>query len=97
MEVVVVLRDVCQDTEAIRDLKSHHVFCIQQRWNSQLLFRNPERLQTTLLLLNRTEEAARGGILKADSLTHLYLLLFIFKCMYESVKTFYDVSYVIQK
>lgn len=29
VEVVVVLRDVSQDAEAVRNFKSHHVFCIQ--------------------------------------------------------------------
>lgn len=62
MEVVVVLWDIRQDTEAIRDLKRHHIFCIQQRWNSQLPLRNPERLQITLTLSNKTE--AHGGILE---------------------------------
>lgn len=40
MEVVVVLRDICQDTEAVRNPKSHHVFCVQQSWNPQLFFCN---------------------------------------------------------
>lgn len=44
VEVVVILGDVCQDAEAVGDLKSHHVFCIQQGRNSQLLLRNPEGL-----------------------------------------------------
>lgn len=62
MEVVVVLWDVCQDTEAVRDLKSHHVFCIQQCWNSQLLLRNLEGLQKTSALSNKTD-AAQGEFL----------------------------------
>lgn len=44
VEVVVILGDVRQDAEAVGDLKSHHVFCIQQGRNSQLLLRNPEGL-----------------------------------------------------
>lgn len=64
MEVVVVLGDICQDTEAVRNLKSHHVFCIQQCWNSQLLLRNCERLQITSTLSNKTEEA-QGGFLES--------------------------------
>lgn len=66
VEVVVVLRDVCQDAEAVRNLKSHHVFCIQQRRNSQLLLRNPERLQITSTLANKAEEA-RGAFLESTT------------------------------
>lgn len=49
MEVVVVLGNVCQDTEAIRNLKSHHVFCIQQSWNSQFLLCDTERQFVVLI------------------------------------------------
>lgn len=52
MEEVVVLRHVCEDTEAVRNFKGHHVVCIQQRWNSQLL-RDPERLQISSTLSNK--------------------------------------------
>lgn len=45
VEVVVILGDVRQDAEAVGDLKSHHVFCIQQGRNSQLLLRNTEGLE----------------------------------------------------
>lgn len=44
VEVVVILGDIRQDAEAVGDLKSHHVFCVQQGRNSQLLLRNPEGL-----------------------------------------------------
>lgn len=44
VEVVVILGDIRQDAEAVGDLQSHHVFCIQQGRNSQLLLRNPEGL-----------------------------------------------------
>ena len=47
MEVVVILRDVGQDAEAVGNPKSHHVVCIQQRWNSQLILGHTECLQTT--------------------------------------------------
>lgn len=47
VEVVVILGDISQDAEAVGDLESHHVFCIQQGWNPQLLLRNPEGLKTT--------------------------------------------------
>lgn len=45
VEVVVILGDVSQDAEAVGDLKSHHVFGVQQGGNSQLLLRNPEGLE----------------------------------------------------
>lgn len=47
MEVVVILGHIGQDAEAVGDLKSHHVLCIQQGRNSQLLLRNPEGLEIT--------------------------------------------------
>lgn len=47
VEVVVILGDISQDAEAVGDLKGHHVFCIQQGRNSQLLLRNPEGLEIT--------------------------------------------------
>lgn len=62
VEVVVILRDIRQDTEAVRNPKGHHVFCIQQSWNSQLLLCNLEGLQTTSTLSNRTGETL-GGLL----------------------------------
>ena len=55
VEVVVILRDIRQDTEAVRNPKSHHVFCIQQSWNSQLLLCNLEGLQTKQHRLYPTE------------------------------------------
>lgn len=47
VEVVVILGDISQDAEAVGDLKGHHVLCIQQGRNSQLLLRNPEGLEIT--------------------------------------------------
>lgn len=58
VEVVVVLRDVRQDTEAVRNLESHHVFCIQQCRNSQLLLCNLEGLQIKFCLwINKSDLA----------------------------------------
>ena len=45
MKVVVVLGDVGENAEAVRNLESHHVFCIQQGWDSQLLLCNSECLE----------------------------------------------------
>lgn len=56
VEVVVILGDVRQDAEAVGDLKSHHVFCIQQGRNSQLLLRNPEGLE-----MRKTHVRPRSG------------------------------------
>ena len=44
MEVVVVLGDVCEDTEAVRDPEGQHVLRIQQSRDTKLLLSNTERL-----------------------------------------------------
>lgn len=55
MEVVVVLRDIRQDTEAVRNPKSHHVFCVQQSWNPQLFFCNFKGLEIKIIFkINKT-------------------------------------------
>lgn len=51
VEVVVILGDIGQDAEAVGDLKSHHVFCVQQGGNSQLLLRNSEGLEISNTLI----------------------------------------------
>lgn len=65
MEVVVILGDVRQDAEAVGDLKSHHVFCIQQGRNSQLLLRNPEGLE---MRKNARQAEERGKKQKKSSI-----------------------------
>lgn len=60
VEVVVVLGDISQDAEAVRNLKCHHVFCIQQRWNSQLFFCNTERLQIKPVLSSEKRNKTLG-------------------------------------
>lgn len=45
VEVVVVLGNVCEDTEPVRNFEGHHVFCIQERRNSELLLGDPEGLR----------------------------------------------------
>jgi hypothetical protein len=44
-EEVVVLGDVGENTEAVGNLEGHHVFCVQQGWDTQLLLCNSERLE----------------------------------------------------
>lgn len=58
VEVVVILGDVRQDAEAVGDLKSHHVFCVQQGRNSQLLLRNTEGLEMTHIRVPSTQTAS---------------------------------------
>lgn len=65
MEVVVVLGDVSQDTQAVGNFESHHVFCIQQCWNSQLLLCNTERqfvVVIDIFLLQRIEVDEVGSV-----------------------------------
>ena len=45
VKVVVVLGDVGENTEAVGNLEGHHVFCVQQGWDTQLLLCNSERLE----------------------------------------------------
>lgn len=44
VEVVVVLGHVGQDTQPVRHLQSHHVLCVQQGRDAQLLLRHTEGL-----------------------------------------------------
>lgn len=45
MEVVVVLGDVGEDAQSVWDPQGHHVLCIQQSSDPQLVLRNPESLK----------------------------------------------------
>lgn len=49
MEIIVVLRDIGENTETIRYSQSHHVFGVQQGRYSQLLLRNLERQLIVLI------------------------------------------------
>lgn len=65
MEVVVVLGDVSEDTETVWNFESHHVLCIQQRRNSQMLFCNTERqfvVVIDIFLLQRIEVDEVGSV-----------------------------------
>lgn len=42
MEVVVVLRHVCEDTETVRYSQGHHVLCVQESGDPQLLLCHTE-------------------------------------------------------
>lgn len=107
MEVVVVLGHICQDTEAVRNLKSHHVFCIHQCWNSQLLLRDLERLQMTLSLSNKPEEAQWPKMeitaihqMKGNEKCGNFCILtwydfHLFKHMFGNVSLFFEFSFIL--
>lgn len=71
VEVVVILRDISQDAEAVRDLESHHVFCVQQGRNSQLLLRNRKGLEITKAQVRGAERIKGFYHINSDSLDPL--------------------------